>query len=56
LTTIYREYYYGNEIQITNTKGWLLKRYTPHSEIKQIIIGNNIAGIIYKDEIDIISI
>ncbi len=47
---------YGNEIQITNTKGWLLKRYIPHSEIKQIIIGNNIAGIIYKDEIDIISI
>ena len=47
---------YGNEIQITNIKGWLLKRYTPHSEIKQIIIGENIAGIIYKDEIDIISI
>ena len=47
---------YGNEIQIINKKGWLLKRYIPHSEIKQIIIGNNIAGIIYKDEIDIISI
>ena len=46
---------YGNEIQIVNSSGWLLKRYTPHSEIKSVVLSDNIVGIIYKDEIDIIN-
>ena len=46
---------YGNEIQIVNSSGWQLKKYIPHSEIKSVVIGNNIAGIVYKDEIDIVT-
>lgn len=47
---------YGNEVQFVNDNGWLIKRYTPHSEIKDIVLADGIAGIIYKDEIDVIKL
>ena len=46
----------GNEVQIVNTSGWLLKKYTSSKQIKGLVIGDSIAGIIYKNKIEIISL
>ena len=47
---------FGNEVQIVNTNGWLVKKYTAEKEIKSLVLGNSIAGIVYKDRIEIISL
>lgn len=46
----------NNEIRIINSKGWLLKRYTTHSEIQDIVIGNSIMGIVYNNKVEIINL
>ena len=45
----------GNEIQIINSNGWLLKKYVSDKQISKIVLGDSIAGIIYKNKIEIIS-
>ena len=45
----------GNEVQIINSSGWQLKKYTSSKQIKSVVIGDNIAGIVYKNRIEIIS-
>lgn len=47
---------FGNEVQIVNSNGWLVKKYTSSKEIKNIILGNSIAGIVYKNKIEIIEL
>ncbi len=44
----------GNEIRIINSNGWLLKKYTSDNQIKNIVIGDSVAGVIYKNRIEII--
>ena len=46
----------GNEVQIINSNGWLLKNYTSSKQISNIVLGNSIAGIVYKNKIEIISL
>ena len=46
----------GNEVQIVNSNGWLQKKYTSSKQIKSIVIGDSIAGVIYKNKIEIINI
>lgn len=46
----------GNEIQIVDTKGWLLKKYTSSKQINKIVLGDAIAGIVYKNKIEIIEL
>lgn len=46
---------YGNEIQIVNSNGWLMKRYTSEKEVKSLVLGEKIAGVVYKDRIEIIN-
>lgn len=45
---------FGTEVKIINSKGWLIKEYKSTKQIKDIILGKSIAGIIYKDRIEII--
>lgn len=45
---------YGNSIDIINKSGWLEKTYTSSQQIKDLIIGDNIVGVVYKDKIEII--
>lgn len=47
---------FGDEVQIVNNNGWLLKKYTSSKEIKNLVLGNSIAGIIYKNKIEIIEL
>lgn len=46
----------GTEVHFLDTNGWLIKKYTSTQEIKDIVLGSNIAGIIYKDSIKIINL
>lgn len=46
----------GTEIEFINTDGWLIKRYIANQEITNIVVSDNIAGIIYRDRIEIINL
>lgn len=46
----------GQEIEFINTSGWLLKRYYSSQKIQNVIIGNKMAGIVYKDKVEIINL
>ena len=41
----------GNEVYFINEKGWLIKKFTASQEVKDIVIADNIAGIISKNKI-----
>ncbi len=47
---------YGNEVDIVSLNGTLKKNYTSAQQIKDIVIGNGIAGIIYKDKIEVMEV
>ena len=46
----------GDEVHFVNTSGWLVKKYKANKEINNIVIGENIAGVVYRDKVDIISL
>jgi len=46
----------GSEVHFVNTNGWLAKKYISTQEIKDVVIGSGIAGIVYKDKIEIINL
>lgn len=43
-------------IEFINEKGWLKKRYIYSKEIKDIVISKDLAAVIYKDRIDLVSL
>ena len=46
----------GSEIDFVTTSGWLSKKYIANQEITNIVLSNSIAGIIYRDKIEIINL
>ena len=44
------------KIQIINTSGRLVKEYDSNNEIKDIVVGNSLIGIILKNKVEIIKI
>lgn len=46
----------GTEIEFINTGGWLLKKYIGEQEITKVVLSNEIAGIVYRDKIEIINL
>lgn len=46
----------GNEAVFINTNGRLIKKYISKQEIQDIVIGDSIVGIIYKNKIELFSI
>lgn len=46
----------GSQIHFIGLNGWLIKKYDSYSEINNILLGDSVAGIIYKDKIEIIEI
>ena len=46
----------GTEIEFVSTSGWLVKRYIANQEITKIVVSDNIAGIIYRNKIEIINL
>lgn len=46
----------GSEVYFITEHGWLIKKYTSNQEIKKIVVSDNIAGIIYRNKIEFISL
>ncbi|MBR6504452.1 MAG: hypothetical protein IKT41_01815 [Clostridia bacterium] len=46
----------GAEVHFVSTNGWLAKKYISTQEVKDVVIGNGIAGIVYKNKIEIINL
>ena len=46
----------GTEIEFINTAGWLMKRYIANQEITNVIISNQLAGIVYRNKIEIVKL
>ena len=46
----------GSEVDFINTNGWLLKRYTSRQEVRNIVICDGIAGIIFRDKIELVNL
>lgn len=46
----------GSKILFYNTSGWLIKEYYANQEIDKIVLGDQIAAIVYNDKIELISL
>lgn len=46
----------GTEAYFVGENGWLIKKYTSSQEIKDIVVSNNIAGIIYRNKITFVNL
>lgn len=46
----------GAEVEFINTSGWLIKKYTAEQEITNIVLSNSLAGIVYRDKIELINL
>ena len=46
----------GNEIIFLNHSAWLLKHFTSRQNYKNIILGDSVAAIVYRDRVEIISL
>lgn len=46
----------GNEVEFIDTNGWLVKHYISSQEVRNIVICDNLAGIIYRDKIELITL
>ena len=46
----------GSEIEFINTDAWLMKRYIAKQEITNTVVCSSIAGIVYRDKVEIINL
>lgn len=46
----------GTEVEFVNTSGWLVKRYIAKQEITNIVVSDSLAGIVYRDKIEIVNL
>ncbi len=46
----------GTEVYFINEKGWLIKKFTSNQEIKDIVLADNIAGVICRNKIQFIGL
>lgn len=44
----------GSEIHFVDTNGWLVKKYTSKKEIRKVVLTDSIAGIVYRNKIEIV--
>ncbi len=43
----------GSSVEFINTNGWIVKKYISEKEVKDIVLSENIVGIVYKDKVEI---
>ena len=46
----------GTEVLFYNNSGWLIKRYYASQEINNIVLNDSLAGIVYSDKIELVSL
>lgn len=45
----------GTEIHFINLNGWLEKKYKSNQEVKEIVLGTSVAGVVYRDRIKVLT-
>ena len=48
--------YFAGELKIVNSSGWVVKKYKTNTEIQDIVMGNNLIGIVYNNKIEVIGL
>lgn len=46
----------GTQVHFITNNGWLIKKYSSKQEITNIVLGDSIAGIVYRSKVDIIDL
>ena len=46
----------GQEVEIFNTSGWLIKKYTSSQDVQSIVLTNGVAGIVYSDKLEFVNL
>ena len=46
----------GSEVHFISSNGWLKKKYISNQEVKNVVMCNNFAGIVYRNKIEIVNI
>ncbi|MBR3163154.1 MAG: hypothetical protein IKF17_03535 [Clostridia bacterium] len=46
----------GSELHFVNKNGWLIKKYIAGQEISRIVLSESLAGIVYRDKIEIVNL
>lgn len=46
----------GTEIEFISTNGWLVKRYMSNQEITKVTMTDSIAGIVFRDRVEIVNL
>lgn len=46
---------FGTQVKIINSSAWLLKEYKSSKQIKELVLGTSVAGIVYKDKVEVIN-
>ena len=46
----------GSELHFVNKGGWLIKKYIAGQEISKVVLSESLAGIVYRDKIEIVSL
>ena len=46
----------GPELHFINKGGWLVKKYISGQEINRVILSETLAGIVYRDKIEIVNL
>ncbi len=46
----------GSEVLFYSNSGWLIKKYYASQEINKVVLSNNLAGIVYNDKIELVSL
>lgn len=44
----------GSEIYFVSSRGWLIKKYIANQEIKDVVVSDRIAAIIFRDKVEIL--
>ena len=47
---------FGHEVEFINTSGWLKKKYISNGTVNSLVLGNHVAGVIYKNKIVVIKL
>ena len=48
--------YFAGELKIVNSSGWVVKKYKTNTEIQDVVMGNNLIGIVYNNKIEVIGL
>ena len=46
----------GSELHFVNKGGWLIKKYIAGQEISKVVLSESVAGIVYRDKIEVVSL